>query len=58
MKMMDIDSEHLGIPEQDYSAVVGMPSTEFLVCTKHSRHNLLFVCLLIHLATGVFISRY
>uniref|UniRef100_A0A915PHM1 DNA sliding clamp PCNA n=1 Tax=Setaria digitata TaxID=48799 RepID=A0A915PHM1_9BILA len=29
VKMMDIDSEHLGIPEQDYSAVVCMPSAEF-----------------------------
>lgn len=32
MKMMDIDNEHLGIPEQDYAAVVVMPSTEFQVC--------------------------
>lgn len=29
VKMMDIDNEHLGIPEQDYAAVVVMPSTEF-----------------------------
>jgi len=29
MKLMDIDSEHLGIPEQDYDAVVHMPSSEF-----------------------------
>lgn len=29
MKMMDIDSEHLGIPEQDYSVVISMPSSEF-----------------------------
>ncbi|KAK6102746.1 proliferating cell nuclear antigen (PCNA), putative [Brugia malayi] len=29
VKMMDIDSEHLGIPEQDYSAVVCMPAAEF-----------------------------
>lgn len=30
MKLMDIDSEHLGIPETEYSAVVQMPSAEFL----------------------------
>lgn len=29
MKLMDIDSEHLGIPETDYSSVVRMPSGEF-----------------------------
>ncbi|XP_077867275.1 uncharacterized protein LOC100374933 [Saccoglossus kowalevskii] len=29
LKLMDIDSEHLGIPETDYSAVVTMPSHEF-----------------------------
>ncbi|KHJ86659.1 proliferating cell nuclear antigen [Oesophagostomum dentatum] len=27
--MMDIDSEHLGIPEQDYAVVCEMPSSEF-----------------------------
>ena len=26
---MDIDSEHLGIPDTEYSAVVRMPSLEF-----------------------------
>jgi hypothetical protein len=26
---MDIDSEHLGIPDTEYSAVVKMPSNEF-----------------------------
>jgi len=26
---MDIDSEHLGIPEAEYHAIVKMPSTEF-----------------------------
>lgn len=30
MKLMDIDSEHLGIPEEEYEAVVTMPSAEFL----------------------------
>ncbi|KHN74147.1 Proliferating cell nuclear antigen [Toxocara canis] len=29
VKMMDIDNEHLGIPDQDYAAVVTMPSGEF-----------------------------
>lgn len=29
VKLMDIDTEHLGIPDTDYSAVVQMPSTEF-----------------------------
>ena len=26
---MDIDSEHLGIPESEYEAIVRMPSAEF-----------------------------
>lgn len=26
---MDIDSEHLGIPETEYEAIVRMPSSEF-----------------------------
>ncbi|XP_024391672.1 proliferating cell nuclear antigen [Physcomitrium patens] len=29
MKLMDIDSEHLGIPETEYEAIVRMPSSEF-----------------------------
>lgn len=29
MKLMDIDSEHLGIPEAEYNAIVRMPSAEF-----------------------------
>ncbi|KAG6547893.1 hypothetical protein Mapa_010713 [Marchantia paleacea] len=29
MKLMDIDSEHLGIPESSYDAIVKMPSNEF-----------------------------
>lgn len=29
MKLMDLDAEHLGIPEQDYACVVTMPSSEF-----------------------------
>ncbi|BES93081.1 unnamed protein product [Nesidiocoris tenuis] len=29
MKLMDIDQEHLGIPETDYSCVIKMPSGEF-----------------------------
>jgi len=29
LKLMDIDSEHLGIPETQYDAIVKMPSAEF-----------------------------
>ncbi|OBT45317.1 hypothetical protein VE00_04062 [Pseudogymnoascus sp. WSF 3629] len=29
LKLMDIDQEHLGIPETEYSATVSMPSAEF-----------------------------
>ncbi|CAA0824110.1 Proliferating cell nuclear antigen 2 [Striga hermonthica] len=29
LKLMDIDSEHLGIPEAEYHAIVRMPSAEF-----------------------------
>jgi len=29
MKVMDIDSEHLGIPTQEYDAVISLPSAEF-----------------------------
>ena len=29
MKLMDIDSEHLGIPETEYEAIIRMPSSEF-----------------------------
>ncbi|OVA20842.1 Proliferating cell nuclear antigen [Macleaya cordata] len=29
MKLMDIDSEHLGIPEAEFHAIVRMPSSEF-----------------------------
>ena len=29
LKLMDIDGEHLGIPETDYKCVVTMPSGEF-----------------------------
>lgn len=29
VKLMDIDSEHLGIPDQEYSCVITMPSNEF-----------------------------
>lgn len=30
LKLMDIDSEHLGIPDTDYQCVVQMPSAEFM----------------------------
>merc|ERR1719512_309125 len=29
MKLMNLDQEHLGIPETDYSAVIKMPAAEF-----------------------------
>ena len=29
MKLMDIDSEHLGIPDAEYHSIVRMPSNEF-----------------------------
>jgi proliferating cell nuclear antigen len=29
MKLMNLDQEHLGIPDTDYSAVIKMPSAEF-----------------------------
>ena len=29
LKLMDIDSEHLGIPETDYDVTLRMPSVEF-----------------------------
>ena len=29
LKLMDIDSEHLGIPDTPYDTVVKMPSAEF-----------------------------
>jgi len=29
LKLMDIDSEHLGIPETDYEVTIRMPSVEF-----------------------------
>lgn len=29
IKLMDIDQEHLGIPETEYSATISMPSMEF-----------------------------
>ncbi|KAI0483234.1 proliferating cell nuclear antigen [Xylariaceae sp. FL0804] len=34
LKLMDIDQEHLGIPDTDYAATVSMPSAEFRrICT-------------------------
>ena len=37
MKLMNLDHEHLGIPETDYLAVIKMPSAEFqrVVRFKH-----------------------
>ena len=37
LKLMDIDSEHLGIPETDYKCVVKMPSSEFQRICKEMR---------------------
>lgn len=34
MKLMDIDSEHLGIPETEYDAVIRMSSAEFARITR------------------------
>lgn len=37
LKLMDIDQEHLGIPETEYAATIVMPSTEFRrICTDLS----------------------
>lgn len=34
LKLMDIDQDHLGIPDTDYDATITMPSTEFKrICT-------------------------
>ncbi|KAG5994558.1 DNA polymerase delta processivity factor [Claviceps spartinae] len=34
LKLMDIDQEHLGIPETEYAATISMPSAEFRrICT-------------------------
>lgn len=29
LKLMDIDQEHLGIPDTEYAAIISMPSSEF-----------------------------
>ena len=29
MKLMNLDQEHLGIPETDYAAIIKLPSSEF-----------------------------
>lgn len=37
MKLMDIDSDHLGIPDAEYDAIVRMPGLEFAnICTSLS----------------------
>ena len=53
LKLMSIESEHLGIPDQDYSAEVKMPSSEYQrICrsaahavTKHGMMLVLHWCL-------------
>ena len=47
MKLMNLDQEHLGIPETDYACVIKMPSAEFarvvsiVVCTSLSRDGII-----------------
>ena len=38
MKLMNLDQEHLGIPETDYSAVIKMPSGEFQRVVRFTCH--------------------
>lgn len=42
LKLMDIDSEHLGIPDTDYKVVIQMPSDEFQRICRYS--IFVFVC--------------
>lgn len=71
LKLMDIDQEHLGIPETEYAASISMPSSEFRrICTDLSamsesgtyrRKNLLFPPLTtfhFQLTSGKFKSRH
>ena len=37
MKLMNIDQEHLGIPETDYTCVIKMPSGEFARVVSSAR---------------------
>jgi proliferating cell nuclear antigen len=34
IKLMDIDQEHLGIPDTEYAATISMPSAEFSKITR------------------------
>lgn len=34
IKLMDIDQEHLGIPDTEYAATISMPSSEFSRITR------------------------
>jgi proliferating cell nuclear antigen len=34
IKLMDIDQEHLGIPDTEYAATISMPSSEFSKITR------------------------
>ena len=38
MKLMDLDVEQLGIPEQEYSCIVKMPSGEFARICRDLSH--------------------
>ncbi|VDO99783.1 unnamed protein product [Soboliphyme baturini] len=47
IKLMDLDTEHLGIPETEYSCVIKMPSTEFArICRDLSQigESLMITC--------------
>ena len=37
MKLMNLDQEHLGIPETDYACVIKMPSGEFARVVSSAR---------------------
>ena len=45
MKLMNLDQEHLGIPETDYAAVIKLPSSEFQVRKSVSKG----ACLVFHM---------
>ena len=56
MKLMNLDQEHLGIPETDYACVIKMPASEFARVVirpslKHifglSHNNLHLSCMII-----------
>lgn len=47
MKLMNLDQEHLGIPETNYACIVRMPSMEFArICRDLSQfgENVVIAC--------------